>query len=1184
MLIKSLVVQGFKSFHQEREVLFPTGVTAIVGPNGCGKSNVVDAIRWGLGEQSPKKLRGKRMEEILFNGTEQFPSAGMARVRLNFVRRDRGFPHPYSELDELSVERLYFRTGESEYRINQIPVRLKDVVDLFMDTGTGTRAYSIIEQGYIGEIVSAGPEKKRYFIEAAAGIVKYKARKESAGRKMEATRENLRHIDAVLSEINRQMNSQKRQAQRAIRYQRIKDEIRVRECSLAFREFRSLVNQERAGQAQKEAFEQRNAHLSAEMVREEADVETIKSDLILSRGEAEETQGRLWKVIQGSNQKESRQTYLKQSREDLEASIEENRRQLVKAQEQRLLAEGERDDVFAKTQEYSRKQAWFEETLCEAKSKYEVVVARERDAKKQVEEIKESLFTFMTQKAEAHNKLLNLREKTKDREQRKTKALHEIDELREENRVCSGDRERIEASRQRFEEQRGILVLERSALKAEEGRLREEYGDLATEKEGLEKALNLKKSRFQSLMELQENYEGYQDGVRAIMKGRQRKELNGRIRGMVADFVETEPEYEVALETVLGEQLQYIVVEEQQDGLQAIQYLKRETLGRGSFIPLQLRMDKHEQHQVDSPAVSLLDRVRIKEGYQDVARTLLRDVVCVPELEDGVNLWRKNGSRRRIVTKDGDMIDPFGVVSGGKTKGSSSTLLKTKREIRQLQDEINVLEDAYGHARDGSENLLRRIRMNEADQDRLQQGLYQMDMEILKAENDLQRVFADINRNRHRTEVLEAEILQMREELAGLEAEERQWIEQEEELHLLYGEKESMLTSSNQQLGEWAAEVELCREDMNEKDFEVHLVREKQAGFLSRLKEIEERILRVHEYLQEKEQEHWAAEVRKASVAEEIQRNEESLREMEGIRQKLEEELSARNAGIQEQTVEYQKKESRIKELKRELDKLREVRDGIQLKLTEMHMKMDHIRGQVWEKHRVDVTKDDDQSEEELSEEDEAKIRADLERLHEALGRIGEVNPAAIEEYEDLQKRHQFYMEQYEDLNRTLDSLQRLIQRINRVTKSRFVEAFNGINERFQQIFPILFNGGRAFLQLEHEQDPLEAGVEIVVQPPGKKLQNLSLLSGGEKTMTALSLILAIFQYKPSPFCILDEADAALDDANVARFNEIVRHISRDAQFILITHNKQTMETANTLYGVTMETPGVSQVVSVNMQ
>jgi len=1183
MLIKSLMVQGFKSFNNEREIAFPTGMTAIVGPNGCGKSNVVDAIRWVLGEQSPKRLRGRRMEEILFNGTEQFSSASMARVRLNFKRKDRGFPHPYSELEELSVERAYFRTGESEYRINQIPVRLKDVVDLFLDTGTGTRAYSIIEQGYIGEIINAGPEKKRYFIEGAAGIVKYKARKESASRKMEATRENLRHIDAVLSEINRQMNSLKRQAQKARRYQRLKEEIRVRECSLAFRGFRSLLTQERSEKAKKEETEQRNAALSSETVREDAEVEKIKSDLIQSSGQAEEIQQKLWDVIQGVNQTESRQVYLKQSHQDLERSIEENQKQVLKTREQLSLAEGEKNTIGGKIQEYTRKETWLEESLDEARKKFDSVVSQERDLKHQVEEIKESLFVFMTQKAEIHNKQLTLREKKKDREQRKTKAVREIDDLKGENRALSESQKSLEEAQQRFKEKRGLLVLERTALETHESRLREEYGERSSEKERVEKSLNQKKSRFQSLSELQENYEGYQEGVRAIMKGRERAEKTGRIRGMVADFVETEPEFETALETVLGDQLQYIVVEEQQDGLQAIQYLKQQTLGRGSFIPLQLRKDEQEPPPVESPAFSLLDRVKIKEGYQDVASTLLRDVVFVPELEDGLALWRKNGSRKRIVTREGDMIDPFGVISGGKTNGSGRTLLKTKREIRELQKEIEVLEQNFQRLRDASEDLLKKIRMNEADQERLQQRLYQMDMEILKTENDAQRGMENLKRNQHRVEVLDAEILQMDEELTGWEAKEKAYQLQEEEIHLLHMENENVLTRSNQELGEWTAEVELCREDLTERDFEVHLVREKRGGFVSNLKEIKEKIASINEYLQDREQEYKSAEIKKKQMGEEIQKNEETLRENEGIRHQLEEELAARNSAIQEQTEIFQGKESRIKTLKQELDTLRQIRDEIQLKLAEIRMKKDNLQGQLWEKHRIDITKENDH-ELELSEEEDDKIKSDLERLHEAMGKIGEINPTAIEEYEDLQKRHQFYNEQYEDLNRTLDSLQRLIQRINRVTKSRFMEAFNGINEKFQQIFPVLFNGGRAFLQLEQEKDPLESGVDIVAQPPGKKLQNLNLLSGGEKTMAALSLILAIFQYKPSPFCVLDEVDAALDDVNVARFNEILRHISRESQFILITHNKQTMEIANTLYGVTMESPGISQVVSVNMQ
>jgi chromosome segregation protein len=1183
MLIKTLMIQGFKSFNNERMISFPRGMTAIVGPNGCGKSNIVDAIRWVLGEQSPRRLRGKKMDEILFNGTEQFFASSMARVSLHFVRKERGFPHPYSELEELSVERIFFRTGESEYRINQIPVRLKDVVDLFMDTGTGTRAYSIIEQGYVGEIISAGPEKKRYFIEGAAGIVKYKARKESAARKMEATRENLRHIAAVLSEIDRQMGSLKRQAQKARRYRRIKDEIRIGECSLAFRGFRSLLDQERVDEAKREENERRSVLLSTEVVREEAEVEKIKSDLIHANGVAEETQKKLWGHLQELNQRESRQLYLKQTHEDLGKKIEENGNQVLRTKEHLAQAVCEKDLINRKIDEYAKKETWLEQAVSEARRLYDVVVSQERLLKGRVEETKEGLFALMTQKAEIHNRQLTLREKKKDLEQRKNKAVLEVEALKKEQEHFEVAKNLQEETRRNLKGKLGLLLLERTALDAHERRLRGEYNEVSTRKDQLEKALNQKNSRLQSLMELQENFEGYQDGVRAIMRGREREELSGRIRGMVADFVETEPDYELALETVLGDQLQYIVVEEQQDGLQAIQYLKAQTLGRGSFIPLHLRMDEQEQSHVDSPAVSLLDRVKIREGYQDIAKSLLRDVVFVPELKDGLALWHKNGSRRRIVTKEGDMIDSFGIVSGGRTNGSSRRLLRTKREIRELQREIDALKTELIEFCEKSESLFRKIRVNETDQERLQQDSYRIDMETLRAEKDEQRVLENLERNQKRSAVLETELFQTIEELLGCEAKESEYQDQEREVHLLHIAKESLLTRSNQELNEFSVECELCREDLSQREFDAHLAREKRSGFVSHLAEVEEKIHNIQDYLQEREKELGEAIRKKTIAGEEIEHNEEEIRIMNGIRKQLEEEVENRNAEIREQTETFTEKESKIKQLRRDLDTVRQIMDGIQLSLTEIMLKRDNLQGQIWEKHRIDIT-NEGASGLDLSEAEDVDIRAELEQLHDALGRIGEINPTAIEEYESLQKRYQFYLEQYEDLNRTLESLQRLIQRINRVTKSRFLEAFNGINERFQKIFPVLFNGGRAFLQLEKEDDPLESGVDIVAQPPGKKLQNLNLLSGGEKTMAALSLILAIFQYKPSPFCVLDEVDAALDDANVARFNEIVKHISRDSQFILITHNKQTMEIADTLYGITMESPGISQVVSVNIQ
>ena len=1182
MQMKSLTIQGFKSFSKETEILFPGGTSAIVGPNGCGKSNVVDAIRWALGEQSPKRLRGRTMEEILFNGSEHFPAANSARVALMLGRRDRPFPHPYAAYDELCVERLYYRSGESEYRINRMPVRLRDIVDLFMDTGTGTRAYSIIQQGYIAEIINAGPDQRRLFIEEAAGIVKYKKRKESAVRKMEATQENLRHIEAILSEIQRQMNALNRQAQKARRYHRLKGEIRTLECTLGSRAFAALRETEREEEARRARSEDRMAALVASLGREESGIEQIRAGLIRQTREAEERQAKLLESIQQLSSLESRQVYLRQTREDLERKTVEGRKQVASTRQELLKAEGEGQAVDARREELDRRSAWLREALREERSRFETIAGEEERLRETIEATKERLFSCMTRKAELHNRQIVIREKRGDLEQRNVRGGQEIEVLRAENESFLGRKGQLEEALEGRRRRRGLLLLERTALEANTRALKESFEGVSREMESLQTLLNRKRSRLHSLREFQESYEGCQEGVRAIMqRRRERADLQPGIQCMVADVIDTDTEHEMALECVLGERLQYMIVEDQQDGLGAIEYLKRETRGRGSFIPVHLRGEWGAPAATTAhPGTSMLEVVQVKEGYDEVAEYLLGDVILVPDLAEGLHLWRSNGHGCRIVTKEGELIDHHGVVSGGRSSGSGRTVLKTKREIRELQAEVEVAADEFEGSRRRSEAILRKVRFNEAELERVERDLYQTDMEILKDEKDVQQAVDQLDRNRRRLDVLETETVQFRREMEEWSGKEAACADEEDGLAGVQTAEERALARLNEEIRDWTAEKEISRDAVGELEVELQLIREKQAGLEAHRKQIDHKIRTVESFLGLKERECDEADGRMASLAEEILTHEASIRRVGETKRELEGILSEANQQIDRQKEELQKKEERAKALRGELDELRVEKDEVRLRLAELQLKKKNIRDQIWEKHRVDLDSGDLP---ELAEGEDAEVRERLEKLRVALERIGEVNPSAIEEFEELQKRHAFYVEQSEDLQHSLDSLRRLIRRIRRITKSRFLEAFEGIDARFKQVFPQLFGGGRAFLQLDGDKDPLESGVDIVAQPPGKKLQNINLLSGGEKSMAALALILAMFQYKPSPFCVLDEVDAALDDVNVFRFNEIVKEISSEAQFIMITHNKQTMEIADTLYGVTMGSPGVSQIVSVQM-
>ncbi len=1182
MQMKCLKLHGFKSFCKETDILFPEGTSAIVGPNGCGKSNVVDALRWVLGEQSPKRLRGKNMEEILFGGSEHFPPASMARVSLVLQQKDRAFPHPYSDFEELSVERIYYRSGESEYRINRMPVRLKDIVDLFSDTGSGTRAYSIIEQGYIGEIISAGPERRRNFVEEAAGIVKYKRRKASALRKMEATEENLRHIEAILFEIKRQMNALNRQAQKARRYQRLKEEIRKLDCTLAFRQYHSLLDRERAEQEVKGEGEQKLARLVSDLRREEADIEEIRANLIQESREMEEKKSRLLEHVQELNRIENKQIYIRQSHQELKEKREEDLRQIADTRIRLEEADREGTELATKIDELSSRGKWVDEIVGEEKVRYEGILTEEKQIQDRIDSIKDSLFACMTKKAGLNNRQLAIQEKRKDIEQRQARGADEIRAMENEDECFFSKHKELEKALKGWKQKRGLSLLERVALEVHQRRLKGEFDVLSQAIESLQADLNLKTSRLVSLTEFQENYEGFQEGVKAVMRKRKEEERLGKgIRGMVAEVLETEPEYETALESVLGDKLQYIIVEEQEYGLQAIEYLKTQTLGRGSFIPLELRGGaERDVYGGTVPGTPLIDVVKVRDEYQAIAEHLLGDVVMVPDLATGMDLWRNNGHFKRIVSKDGDLIDPEGVISGGKTNGAGNAVLKTKREIKDLEKEVGRLEKEAARKKEEADALLRKIRFSESDLERVQQELYRLDMEILRGEKDAQQIDEQRKRDLQRKTVLEAEASQRKMELEALSREEEQLAEEEKELAEQQSSREETLEELNQRIREWTAEKELAQDELNRLEIELQVIWEKRSGLFSHKRQIEQRIHTIQSYMVEKERDSEEALQRMCSLDKELEENEQRVKDLEQKRTEAEATLAEINEKVHAQTSQLESKEELAKRLRGELEETRQAQDALQVRLVELGLKKKNLEDQVWQRHRIDMTAD---PELELSEEADEEIEAKLEKLYVSMERIGEVNPTAIEEFESLQQRHQFYQHQFDDLKNSLESLKRLIRRINRITKTRFIEAFEQINEKFQKIFPQLFRGGKAFLQLDNPDDPLEAGVDMVAQPPGKRLQNINLLSGGEKSLAALALVIAIFQYKPSPFCVLDEVDAALDDVNVMRFTEILQEISKVSQFILITHNKQTMGIADHLYGVTMQSPGISQIVSVKV-
>jgi chromosome segregation protein len=1192
MRIKRLDIVGFKSFMDKTVVAFDDGVTGVVGPNGCGKSNVADAIRWVLGEQSARQLRGRSMEDVIFNGSESKAPLSMAEVMLTFENdRPSELPAQYQGFGEITVGRRLFRTGESDYLINKVPARLLDVNDLFMGSGVGRTAYSIIEQGRIGQIVSARPEDRRAIVEEAAGITKYKKRREAAERKMEATQQNLLRVADIVQELGKQLESLNRQARKAERYKALKAEIRELELAHAASRYLELT-------ATRRAAEQRHAELDAEL-RE------VAARLAELEGLADGDRARLGDGERRLEELSGRQHELESQERVSSVSIEAAARELeqigarTRAQADEVEALKEQADALARERvelEHQREQLAALGTGDEAR------VAEVEDALREVAREQESIRGRMEAargeasgalgRAAGHrSQLAQIERQRVDLQARVARNRADADEVARRTAQLDGSRsahvERLGVTRQlklRLEAERGaqeeLLERTRSEFIQNEARLitlREELQD--------------RRARLHSLREVMRNYEGYGRGVRSLMTRAGQAEAQDRgVFGLVADVVSAPAEYETAVEAVLGERLQYVIVESHAQGVEAIDWLKSASEGRASLIPL-ARLAEAAAGEGPAEAERLhpgfvarcLDVVRFDPAYDRLVRFLLGDALIVRDLPAALDLWQAAPAKRTIVTLDGEVLDPFGVVTGGPLEGEGHGALQRRREVQELEDGVRTFDAEFQLAQERHRTLQARVLQLEAALKSLDRDGREKELALLDQEKDLARIAEEIERLSARVGQLEGERGQLEDALASVARE-------EEDHRVEAATAEAEQARAEERGREAAALADSLRHRAEQLAAQLTNLKVKAAADAERRESIAAALRRIDDARREVEERRSRLF---ASLSEGNARAAELRGRIDGTnldRGRLEAELALVRGEVAAARAEHEAaiaavrgREGEARELRRRAEGLQQGSSETALTAREQALALAHLEEQIRERCQADLAWEVHRFH--LAPPPGAESRERLEELKAQADRMGAINLTAIEEYDQLLERHGFMSRQKADLEQSLADLKSAIVKINRASRERFRETFDRVNEKFQQVFPRLFAGGRAGLVLTQDQDgaELDGGVEIFAQPPGKKLQSVNLLSGGEKALTAVALIFAIFLIKPTPFCLLDEVDAPLDEANVGRYNELVREMSKTSQFILITHNKRTMEMVDTMYGVTMEEPGVSKLVSVRL-
>lgn len=1185
MRIKRLELLGFKSFVEPTVIDFDAPITGVVGPNGCGKSNVVDAIRWVMGEMSAKSLRGRAMEDVIFNGSEKRPPLGMGEVSLTFSTEDGIIPADYAGFTEITVTRRLYRSGESEYLINKVPCRLRDVVDLFLGTGVGHKAYSIIEQGKIDFVINAKPEERRLLLEEAAGVSKFKARKEAALRKIEGTEQNLARLKDILHEVIRQINALDRQVKKAARYKELKNELRDLELKLAAIDHREFSREITELKTLLDDWSRKETASSGELSLLETDIErgrlemTEKDTAIGSVQEkAFEVASRLklleaqhgFKTKENISLQEQKETTLAEITA-LKGRLESLGHQKEEQEKSRALLEGESGGSPS--------------VLDQAEKEFGEVESRRTSLVQQIERLKESR---LQEGASLHQWAAEKRvgeERQVSRKAALAKSHVERDETArrlEELKILSEGKKRLleEAS-----EHHRTLQAEAARLRGDLDSKRENREILSRELDCRQEGLVLKRSRFKSLIELEKNFEGYEEGVRSVLQ-KKREEPTG-IFGVVADVLETPSRYEMAVSAALGEKLQYVIVQSHEEGIEAINYLKEQSTGRSSFIPMEVREPDAESFLYEQKGVvgPLLGLVAIKEEYRRIGQYLLNDFVLVESLGDALSIWKANGHRKTLVTLEGEVVDPFGVVSGGITGVRGKLLLEKKREIKELREVITEMEGEISLKEDSLSQLEGSLSELSMETESIARRLHEEEMRKMAFEREWQQAEADRLQlsSRHdemasssaaleeeisKGEAALAELEQRQTERAGqIEACERQIRLMEEDLIRVTEAARTAQAALTQIRVQEAAGAE--RRLMEVKEWERILKTEEETRLqidqkLAAITDLHQKMNLIHKSIEETQQETLALQ--------------KMFEELTGVQEVVKKEHETLAASLRE-------KESRIREVRKGSDLAKSHTGDLRVTLSRVETEQNHLVQQTLEKYSVDLPAAEESllGEESLKGFNVEDGKARAATIKEKLEQMGDVNLGAIPEYEELKVRRDFLAQQIEDLEKSLEALKKAIARINQTTKKRFEAAFELVNERFQTLFPRLFQGGRAEIRFSESAETGISGVDLLVQPPGKKLAHIGLLSGGEKALAAIAFVFSIFLVKPSPFCILDEVDAPLDDVNTERFHRLLSELVSRTQFILITHNRRTMEKAELLYGVTMQEPGVSQLVSVRL-
>ncbi len=1179
MYFKRLEIFGFKSFADKITVNFEPGITCIVGPNGCGKTNIVDAIRWVLGEQSVKQLRAGKMEDIIFNGSRTRKPLGLAEVSLSLDNSQNILPIEYQEV---TVTRRLFRSGESEYYINKTPCRLKDITALFLDTGMGTDTYSLMEEKKINFILNSKPEERRTIFEEVAGVMKYKWRREEALRRLESTQANLMRLSDIIAEVKRQISSLDYQARKARQYQKYREELKVLEIRRLMKNYTKIKEEFTQGEGNLSSLSSEEERLSSECRQKEDSTLQLRLQLKEKEEELTKIQRELFSISSEISRFEDRLLLGKERKEEIEGEKAQLRAQIEDSKNKNFLV----DEKISQTEKENEKLTkQLAQTSAAFSSKEEILrslTERVVHLSASLEERKEALVELMNKTAQARNRLISLELDRKSLLSRKEKLNTEERRRAEDKKILQGEishkQEELNKENEKLaeiNEKNGLLVKERESL-------------LESLKQAIDKAGELQQRYSLRLGLLQSSSE--LSGKEALVEEVLSRGFPG-VYGTVASLVSFPPEYGVVLEKLLGERLQYLVCEDTESALAVIEFLKEEKKGYLTFLPIRDLPVSNPGPVIpqDVAGIPLLEKVGYEKKYQKVMEFLLGNIFLVESLEqidptEMRNRQEEKGKKEIIfLTKEGDILTSSGILSGGSREFLEENISIRNKKIKELEREISQLKEKLdktiaqrAKVEDKISDVNIQIEKNNALSQKAQIIIAQLGEVILQKEELKKRLDSEINLLIDEQSIIDKDISTGACDVEQLTNEQKAGEASEREIRKIIDELEEDHHSAAEQEkeeGEKLIGLKILKTQLEEKEHNLQSER-------SHLENERESLLN----LIDQRKETLANLEGKVTGIEEVKLSgEKGISSLSESKNRLEIELKGLEEGKEKINQSLQEEETILGQKKGELSRIQSDLTQEKINSNRLSLELNQINEKLTEEHNLsldEALKAVSQAPVDTSED----YAREIEKLKHRIETMGPVNLAAPEEYETLNERYKFLKSQEEDLIKSSEDLRQVISRIDGTTRANFRKTFTSVRNNFQKVFTQLFEGGEADLVLTNEADLLETGVDIVAQPPGKKLQNISLLSGGEKALCAIALLFAIFMVKPSPFCVLDEVDAPLDDANLQRFTMLLKEFVNKAQFIIVTHNKRTMEMSDVLYGITMEEFGISKLISVRFQ